>query len=1059
MHKLKIVIGIFLLWLLILASYLFFSVYNDIKVHKLLNYTDTYKSSEVEVSVTQQNPTSIKYLFKISSRDDFLGSISFKYFRLKDNPGQVIFRIKEDGASDWYAENRYDFSFFNNDDNYQFGFPEILRSRGKKYILEFEIVTPSLSSKPNFLDLKKIPILTTKYVFPRDTYYRSPSKMSFILYSRIKSVWVEMDKVKAIIYSLAIAIITSLVATHRETHSSQKMKEKSKILKKYRRGIDTLSSNLNFFYIPVGIFVILTIAMVSGNFLLAERMSMYLWIAFILSIVVYIFQVTILKKIEKINQTIRLISTNTISLLDDLITRKGLLVIGILFVLLTGFSKTYYLGGDDSRIFYLYPYEFLDNYSTKIVSDTGLSQLANIIPPSTLSPFIVFVLVLKKLLPFLNLQALLSSANIFGGIISFYYLFCYLLKPLNKHERVSILVCSFMYVFSIFNFYTLFNSRLIAEYLISLFPLSLLLVIRGINEQRLYLIVATVIIWSVFGFFTVTFPLSAAALLTILPLLIFIARKHILRTLLYLLGAAIFFFALNIHWLYFVPYTNFSKQLPGATVKSLTSEEFIVQNEEGIRTVTGINNSFFPLLNSYHKKIQLDFHWPQLPIYLSWYQKYLIVGFPLIGIVIAAGLLIHKDKTRSEIYAVLIICFVLALYFFTVQIGPWGTGIFIWSSNHIPVFVVFRNMYDKFAYSLAFQWAAVLSVSSIVFFKWMSSEKHRSYLLFAMIVITLLNAKPFIFNEFENLPYWTTQMSRDGIRGFHPDYLELIEFVKHNPGVGRYLSLPLLTGNSVVVRDSFAKDRYYAGVSPLLLLTDKNDLSGLLSFGNKAKDVFHWLEKKDYGSIGYLLEQYNVEFIIVTNNTPEDLQHSFMFSDGLFDLQTKAFVKELLGEKIRDFGTNYSLYKISPKYKSNKLYITDSPGSFENQGANLSFKKLASHDYDISISDLKTPLSLVFLDPYLDEWELMTVSGQKVGLDNHHLVFGYANLWEIDPSVIKSSLPETDYQIHPDGSMSLNIKLYFRPYDNFLVLNIVSISAYVLGIVYILKAVKFNFGK
>ncbi|TSC88389.1 MAG: Uncharacterized protein G01um101416_57 [Microgenomates group bacterium Gr01-1014_16] len=1045
MRKLKFLVRLGVVWAALLAAFALFSVYQEIKENKLFNYTDTYASSEVKVKPEYEPNTTLKYTFNAVSHDSYLGSISFNYFRLKGNPGQVIFRIKEARQNKWYAENRYDFSYFNNDDDYQFGFPTIADSKNKEFVIEFEIVTPNLTQKQNILDLRAVPILTAKYVFPRDTPYKSPGKLMTILVNRSASVIAGMDYVKVGTISFVIALLSTLAIYRKDSGIKSEIVTRQKDLQNYVHKI-------NPFFVPAGVLIILSLAFISGNFLLAQRMAVYLWITLFGSVIFYILQVTVLNRLARMGKLFNKISVNMLSTLDDLMTKRALLLLGILFVFVSGLSTTYYLGGDDTRIFYLYPQEFLNNYASKIVSDTGLSQLTNSIPPSSLSAFLIILVGLKKILPIFNLQALLYSANIMGGFFAFYYLIGYLLRPQGKHERVICIIASFMYVFSIFNFYTLFNSRLMAEYLISLFPLSLHLGIKAVREGKFYFLVAAVLIWSAFNFISVTFPLSAAALITSLPLLVFATWKHKVRLAAYLALAGLLFVILNLHWFAYVPYTNFAQALPGSYTPSITSVEFRKQNEAGIRAVTEINNSFFPLLNSYHQKIQLANHWPQLPIYFSWYSKILISGYLLIAVIIIAGLVIEKDKTRTSLYVAAMFSFTLAIYFFTVNIGPWGISIFLWLSNHIPGFVIFRNMYDKFAYGLAFQWALVISVSLAIVVKSIKSEKHKAYLLFAVFLISVLNAKPFILGEFENLPYWTSLHSYDGIRAFNRDYQDMLKFVKNQNSAGRYLSLPLLSGNSVIVPDEFRKDHYYAGVSPLLLLAGKNDMSGLISFADKAKDVFHWLENMDYGAIGRLLRQYNVRYVIVSNSTPEDLQNTFMFSDGLFALQPPKFIASLIGNKIKDFGSRYSLYEINPKYRSEKIYISDSPATFANHGAKLSFKKNAAHSYDIEISDLTGQHSLIFLDPHLKKWQLITQSGKQLAFNIHHVVFDYANMWEIDPRVIKSDFPVSDYQIMPDGSLRLKLKLYFQPYDYFATVNTISAGAYLLGIIFVLKS-------
>ncbi|KKU03535.1 MAG: hypothetical protein UY06_C0002G0017 [Candidatus Amesbacteria bacterium GW2011_GWA2_47_70] len=1048
--KLKFLVKLCLLWGGILAVYLLFSIYQDIRENKLLNYNDTYTSSEVEVKPEYKSDTTFNYVFKITSHDNYLGSITFKYFRLKGVPGQVIFRLREINRPEWYAENRYDFSYFNNDDNYSFGFPVVPDSKDKEFIVEFETVTQNLSQRLNYLDLKAAPILTAKYVFPRATVYKSPKLMASILLNRSVSVVDRLDLVRVGFITLGLAALSVIILNRQEPGGQHRIKIRPKDLQKNVQVLGYWTNKINPFFVPAGILVFLSIAFISGNFPLAERLAVYLWITLFGSAIFFVVQRLFLSRLHKLKAFITLVSINTISIVDDLLTKKLLILAGVLYIIISGLSSTYYLGGDDSRLFYVYPYEFLINYSSKIVSDTGVSQLTNLIPPPSLSAFVVILVGLKKILPMFNLQALLYSINIVGGFWAFYLLLSYLLRPESKHERVITALASFMYVFSMFNFYTIFNSRLVAEYLISLYPLSLLLGIKAIRAGKFYLLVLAVLIWSVFNFVSVTFPIFGAVLLTTLPLLILATWNYKKRLVMYLLGTGLLLGILNFHWLVFIPYTNLSQPLPGSSTPNLTSTEFREQNETGIKTVSEINNSFFPLLNSYHQKIQQNFHWPQLPIYNSWYLKFLPLGLVLIAVVIWAGITVEKDKFKIPLYVAAVANFVLAIYFFTVDIGPWGISLFLWLTNNIPGFVIFRNMYDKFAYAVSFQWALILAVSLSILIKSIKIDRHKFYLLFVTLLIAVINAKPFLLGEFEKLPYWTTLNSYDGIKAFNDDYAQLLNYIKNQETTGRYLSLPLLTGNSVIIEDQFQKNHYYAGVSPLLLLTGKNDLSGLISFSNKSTDVYRWIEKREYDNFGKLQQQLNTQYVIVNNSISTDLQSSFMFSDRLYGLQSPEFIASVLGPKIADFGRRYSLYEISPRYTSSKIYIADDPGVFANQRTILSYTKIASQEYRIKISQLSHVQTLVFLDPYLKGWQLRTPSGKVVFDNSHEQVFGYANSWKLDPLDIKVDLDKTDYVVDDQSRVGLDLRLYFQPYDYYVPSQTISVGAYLLAAVYVI---------
>lgn len=51
--------------------------------------------------------------------------------------------------------------------------------------------------------------------------------------------------------------------------------------------------------------------------------------------------------------------------------------------------------------------------------------------------------------------------------------------------------------------------------------------------------------------------------------------------------------------------------------------------------------------------------------------------------------------------------------------------------------------------------------------------------------------------------------------------------------------------------------------------------------------------------------------------------------------------------------------------------------------------------------------------------------------DTHKTVFDYANQWTIDPQYIKQNFPKEYYKENPDGSIDVELTLYFKPQSYF----------------------------
>ncbi len=137
-------------------------------------------------------------------------------------------------------------------------------------------------------------------------------------------------------------------------------------------------------------------------------------------------------------------------------------------------------------------------------------------------------------------------------------------------------------------------------------------------------------------------------------------------------------------------------------------------------------------------------------------------------------------------------------------------------------------MYDKFSFPLSFVYALLAGVSFKIIIENLKDTNKKRLLISLFALAVFVQAKPFLLSEFEKLPIWTTQNTYWNSRGLNSDYLEMIKFIKKHPDDGKYLSLPLTTGNAAVIPENESANRIYNGVSPLLTLSGKNDLSGLL---------------------------------------------------------------------------------------------------------------------------------------------------------------------------------------------------------------------------------------
>lgn len=81
--------------------------------------------------------------------------------------------------------------------------------------------------------------------------------------------------------------------------------------------------------------------------------------------------------------------------------------------------------------------------------------------------------------------------------------------------------------------------------------------------------------------------------------------------------------------------------------------------------------------------------------------------------------------------------------------------------------------------------------------------------------------------------------------------------------------------------------------------------------------------------------------------------------------------------------------------------------------------------------------------------DLYTFLNKPVFEDSHTLVYDYANQWTIDPEYIKANFDKTYYKENSDGSMDIELTLYFKPQSYFYLGMIISITTLILCVVYL----------
>lgn len=738
--------------------------------------------------------------------------------------------------------------------------------------------------------------------------------------------------------------------------------------------------------------------------------------------------------------------------LKNLIQIKNILLIFLsLFLLSIPFllwGNTYLVGGDDTRLYYVFPKAFLDHYAFTIVSDNTLGgAMTGYAPVSYFAP-IFFIIYLLKSIPLINTQMLLYGLNLALGFIGFYKLSSLYISKNNKTFYISIFAGLF-YVSSIYLTKTMYVNQLLSLYLISIVPWMLYFFVKGVREMNIRLVMISVLIYSIGSTTINTLPWFAAVIVALLPILIyeaFLAKGTFLK---YALLFIIVTFLLNFYWIFHLLYPYFHPSgLPGL-LEYYSSSDFVQDN---IRIITGVSQLYSPINIPFN---QMDTN------FFDTFSLYTVFQGVFFAVIVIAAILIRKLKEESTLYLIALASFLIAWFCFSPDLGNWGRGLFLYFSMHIPFFTMFRNMYDKFALPLSLTYALLFAIS----FSIVAQKLKKNYFIILSCLISII-----LLGNFYTSGQYLKQHVNDSTKfsgTFADDFTDLSNYLKSLHDPSHVVWIPLNGPTYANIKDKNLPDHYFSGLSPLRALSDMSDYAGRFGFITQSDlflgdKLFTLLEKKDYEKVGRILQERNAKYVIVDHQHLPSSLVSFMYGGDkqtLLSAQGPAFQKVLLGQKIKDFGDTYSLYYINPHFANDKVYLSDTFQSTPEDFNELQYKKIASYLYDIDVYNLKKEKNLLFLEPYSQNWVLYleSNSGKKeYGKGEDMLVYTYANGWKLSEKVIKERYGKDFYSSNADGSINVHMQLYFYPQRYSFFAYLVSGITFLLIVLYLLQYVRID---
>jgi len=699
-----------------------------------------------------------------------------------------------------------------------------------------------------------------------------------------------------------------------------------------------------------------------------------------------------------------------------------LIFIFLALVPLLFWDATYNLGGDDSKLYYLFPSEILENYDLNLYSRNAPGSLGSYTSLAYLTPFFLILSTLKKILPLMNTQNLVFGLNLSIGYLYFIFLYRELTERKNRVGQEAI--GGLFYVFSNFTAYTLWKHQLFPLYLISSFPLALYLFTKAIKTNRIVYTVLTTLVVSLFSIVVMSLPWLLAVIICIFPVLLFLISKYKSKFFKHFVIFAILFLLLNSYWLFHYLFSVTSSMGGGSDLISTNITPEKTKEAASIMTDAVRGNSLlYPLFNQFNTSVQSP------NIFLP-----ILTIFPLI---VFTSFLFSKTIRYSTV--AIFFFWIFSLYFFVVKIfGDSGLSFFLWLNTHIKGFNMFRFMYDKFGYALALS-SSLLLFSALGVLNQIRSRP-RYVMAIALIFICLaINSKDFILDKQHALPIPSTASTYYSVTNLNSDYYDLVSYLKSSTDESKIAWLPLNTANYTPIRDAYDANHYFFGISPIMYLTEKSDLTGLMAFGQYQGQITTAAITGNMELMGSLFQKLNANYIIVNNDINTEIAKSYIYPGGIYEKQMRPENQEkLLGKKIMDFGGKYDIYEISEKYKSQRIDILDS-----GREEKVAITKESDYKYHVNFEVPKKDATLVLLEANSTHWKILNTQGVEIRLEKIDDK-EYGNRWIIPANICDLTTCKTE-----NGTNMTTITLYFLPEFYGRIVNLISISTLIFCLVFL----------
>jgi len=434
----------------------------------------------------------------------------------------------------------------------------------------------------------------------------------------------------------------------------------------------------------------------------------------------------------------------------------------------------------------------------------------------------------------------------------------------------------------------------------------------------------------------------------------------------------------------------------------------------------------------------MDFVPQAIPVYLF-----------IVPIVILIGLILirsSKDKNQKKLAIFFGIVSLLGITLTTQQSPPFP-DLYEWLYKNFPGFNLFREA-SKFYLITAIGYLGLLALSlKLIKDKLYKTKLEKLYFVLCVILISIFvyNTKPLINKEIRTM--FVSKIIPE-------DYVKFKDKVLEENNHFRTFWTPTYSRYGFFnIKNSVVSNTSYFG-----------DTQNIFNFDQSKNIEYNLVEvyKKDYSN--NLLDNSNIKYVVVPIRDIGNDDNFFRFYGEQTNPNIRDwYINEL--DKIdwlekKDFGFQELVVYENKDYKD-RIYLTQEPETIykDIQDKNVEFTQITPAEYRVKVKSLDNLEYLNFVESYDANWKMRIgdFDWHKVLYDKNYFIddskhnkseIGF-NSFELSKEYIKANFDKSYYKENPDGSIDIELTLYFKPQSYFYLGIIISGTTLILCLSYL----------